>query len=417
MMSPPEPHIGYVVKRYPRYSETFIVNEILSHERAGSKIDIFALRPPNDTHFQDIIAKVKAPVHYLPYNKLKAETWVSMMAKWVKELPSLKHYLASNLQHGPRELMQAAYLADQVQTLGITHLHAHFATYPAEVTRLAALFAGVTYSFTAHAVDIFHEITRTEDLREKFSDAAFSVTVSDYNINYLHNRLGKISSTIHRIYNGMDLAQFKWHSPLQRPPEIITVGRMVEKKGFRYLIDACELLKQKGVEFRCRMIGMGELSESLAQQVIDKNLQDVVELTGPVPQNEVREAIKSAAVFAAPCIVADDGNRDGLPTVILESMALGTPCVSTDVTGIPEVIKHQQTGYQVPQHDAESLASALEVLLKDGQLREKLSRQARQLIEENFDVDRNTALIRKQFSAVALLSAAALRHNPAKKAA
>ncbi len=397
-MSAPKQHIGYVVKRYPRYSETFIVNEILSHERVGTKIDIFSLRPPNDTHFQDIISRVKASVHYLPYSKYKADSWLNMMEKWVIKLPGLRRYLSDNLSHNARELLQAAVLAEQVQSLGITHLHAHFATDPAEVTRLAALFSGVPYSFTAHAVDIFHESTCTKDLREKFSDAAFSITVSDYNLGYLQQRLGEIPSTIHRIYNGMDLDQFNWQSPLERRPEILGIGRLVEKKGYRYLIDACAILKQKGVNFHCRIIGMGNLSRSLAQQIIDKNVQDVVALTGPLPQNQIRLAIQSAAVFAAPCIIAEDGNRDGLPTVFLEAMALGTPCVSTDVTGIPEVIKHQQTGYQVPQHDAESLAVAIAVLLVDGQQREHLSRRARRLIEENFDVDRNTALIRKQFS-------------------
>lgn len=396
-MSPSKQHIGYVVKRYPRYSETFIVNEILSHERVDTKIDIFSLRPPNDTHFQDIISRVKASVHYLP-SKSTADSWLSMMEKQAIKLPGLRRYLSDNLNHNARELLQAAVLAEQVQCLGITHLHAHFATAPAEVTRLAALFSGVSYSFTAHAVDIFHESTCTKDLREKFSDAAFSITISDYNFDYLQQRLGEIPSTIHRIYNGVDLDQFNWQSPLQRRPEILGIGRLVEKKGYRYLIDACAILKQKGLDFRCRIIGMGDLSNALAQQIIDNNVQDVVTLTGPLPQNKIRLAIQSAAVFVAPCIVAEDGNRDGLPTVVLETMALGTPCVSTDVTGIPEVIKHQKTGYQVPQHDAENLAIAIERLLVDGQQREDLSRRARQLIEENFDVNRNTALIRQQFS-------------------
>ncbi|WP_457670963.1 glycosyltransferase family 4 protein [Thiolapillus sp.] len=410
-MSTPEFPVGYIVKRYPRYSETFIVNEVLSHERAGADIHIFALRPPNDTHFQDIIARVRAPVHYLPYNKMKLENWLGMITELTGKLPGLRRHLADNLHHGAREILQAAVLAEQVQRHGIRHLHAHFATYPAEVTRLAALFAGVSYSFTAHAVDIFHESVRTEDLREKFSDAAFTVTVSDYNLDYLQQRLGAIPSTVHRIYNGMDLDQFTWKSPLQRPPEIIAIGRLVEKKGFRDLVDACAILRRKGTPFRCRIIGMGDLREALAQQIIHHGLQDVVELSGPMPQNEIRSRIQSAAVFAAPCVVAADGNRDGLPTVLLEAMALGTPCISTDVTGIPEVILHEQTGYQVPQHDPDALASALEILLQDGQKREDLARRARRLIEEHFDVDRNTALIRQQFSLAAAPVSASAEQN------
>lgn len=391
------PVIGYVVKRYPRYSETFIVNEILSHERAGAKIHIFALRPPNDTHFQDIISKVKAPVHYLPSSKPKADSWLQMIAKLAPSLPGLQQHLAENLDHGARELLQAVLLAEQVHLLGISHLHAHFATFPAEVTRLAALFAGISYSFTAHAVDIFHETTRTADLQQKFSDAAFTVTVSDYNVNYLQQRLGPIPSPIHRIYNGMDLGRFSWKSPLERPPEIISVGRLVEKKGFRYLIDACLVLKQRKVDFRCQIIGMGALKSELAAQIVNLGLSAQVKLVGPMPQAAVRAALQSAAVFAAPCIVAEDGNRDGLPTVLLESMALGTPCISTDVTGIPEVIKDNQTGYLVPQHDSEKLADALEEMLRDSSKREYLSMNARQLIEESFNEDHNAALIWKEF--------------------
>ncbi len=411
-MPTPDFPVAYIVKRYPRYSETFIVNEVLSHERTGTEVHIFALRPPNDTHFQDIIARVKAPVHYLPYNKMKLDNWLETITKLAEKLPGLRRHLADNLHHGAREILQAAVLAEQVQRHGIRHLHAHFATYPAEVTRLAALFAGVTYSFTAHAVDIFHENVCTEDLREKFSDAAFTVTVSDYNLGYLRQRLGTIPSPIHRIYNGMDLDQFTWQSPLQRPMEIIAIGRLVEKKGFRYLIDACAILHRKDIPFHCRIIGMGDLREALAQQIIQNGLQDVVELSGPMPQSEIRAKIQSAAVFAAPCVVAADGNRDGLPTVLLEAMALGTPCVSTEVTGIPEVIKHEQTGYQVPQHDPDALASALEVLLQDGQKREFLAHRARQLIESNFDVDRNTALIRQQFSLAASTAPTAAEQRP-----
>lgn len=391
------PLIGYVVKRYPRYSETFIVNEILSHERAGAKIHIFALRPPNDTHFQDIISKVKAPVHYLPSSKLKADSWLQMVASLVPSLPGLRQHLADNLDHDARELLQAVLLAEQVRLLGISHLHAHFATFPAEVTRLAALFAGITYSFTAHAVDIFHDTISTADLQQKFSDAAFSVTVSDYNVNYLRERLGSIPSTIHRIYNGMDLSRFSWKSPLERPPEIISVGRLVEKKGFCYLIDACSVLKQRNIDFRCQIIGMGTLKSELEEQIVSSGLSSQVQLIGPMPQSAVCAALQSAAVFAAPCIVAEDGNRDGLPTVLLESMALGTPCVSTDVTGIPEVIKDNQTGYLVPQHDSEKLADALEDMLRDGRKREYFSINARRLIEECFNEDHNAALIWDEF--------------------
>lgn len=390
--------VGYVVKRYPRYSETFIVNEILAHEAAGLEIEIFALRPPCDTHFQNLISKVRAPVTYLSYHGVKITDFWSAMKAAGEVLPNFWSEMEGTRGEEAINIYQAAVLANLARQKQIAHLHAHFATDATNVARLAARFAGISYTFTAHAKDIFHESVVWEDLARKLREAAGVVTVSDFNFQFLHENYGEAAKRVVRIYNGLDLEEFPYAAPEKRRPQIVSVGRLVEKKGFGDLIDACAVLAKRGQDFECLIVGTGELEAQLQAQVEQLDLAEYVQLTGPRPQNEIKSLVQSAAVFAAPCVVGSDGNRDGLPTVLLEAMALGTPCVSTDVTGIPEILHHGETGLMVEQHAPDRLADALAKLLTDCDLRVRLAQRARSLIEDNFDVHRSAALVRKLFA-------------------
>lgn len=389
--------VGYVVKRYPRYSETFIVNEILAHERAGLELEIFALRSTTDTHFQDAISRVRAPVTHLRAAGIKPLDFWLALQEAAGVLPGFWERLEVARGEDSRDVYQAAMLAREVRLRGIEHLHAHFGTAAATVTRLAARFAGVPYTFTAHAKDIFHEYVIPEGLGRKLADAASVVTVSDYNLGFLRRNYGSAASGVRRIYNGLDLEQFTYEFPRERPPRIVAVGRLVEKKGFSDLIESCAILRDRDIRFGCRIIGMGPLETELREKIRGLDLQPEVELAGPRPQRELLAHIQNAAVFAAPCVIGPDGNRDGLPTVLLEAMALGTPCVSTDVTGIPEVLRDGQTGLMADQRDPASLANALERLLADSGLRIRLASEARALIEAEFDVDCNAARLREVF--------------------
>jgi glycosyltransferase involved in cell wall biosynthesis len=279
----------------------------------------------------------------------------------------------------------------------ITHLHAHFATTSTTVAQITSAITGVPFSFTAHAKDIFHQDNDFVALATKFEQAKRAITVSDFNYHYLTQELSVDREKVVKIYNGLDLDQFPYSSPEQRESMICAIGRLVEKKGFCDLITACQQLKLQGINFQCEIIGDGELKHELQQQINDLELKDIVTLKGSLPQQEIKQHLRQAAVFAAPCVVGEDGNRDGLPTVLLESMALGTPCVSTDVTGIPEVILDGQTGLMVEQRNPKSLAGALERLLKQTQLRVSLSQQARLLIESQFNIHTNAKKIRAQF--------------------
>jgi colanic acid/amylovoran biosynthesis glycosyltransferase len=392
-------HVGYVVKRYPRYSETFVVREILAHEAAGLPITIFSLRPPNDTHFQELIARVRAPVHYLPSERLRAGDFWHVFEEASAEVPELWQALEAAQGEDVRDIYQAVVLAREVRLRAIHQLHAHFASGPTTVARLAARFAGIPYSFTAHAKDIFHASVRPEDLRRKLTEAAAVITVSEYNLAYLRRTYGGAAARVQRIYNGLDLEQFRYEAPWERPAQIVAVGRLVEKKGFADLIEACALLAGRGRDFRCQIVGTGSLESHLRARIGQLGLQAKVELAGPRSESEVMKLIQRAAVLTLPCVIGMDGDRDGLPTVLLEAMALGTPCVSTDVTGIPEVVRDGETGLMVPQHEPAALAEAIEGLLGNSRLRVQLAGQARRLIEAEFDLRRNVARLRAAFYA------------------
>jgi glycosyltransferase involved in cell wall biosynthesis len=398
--------VGYIVKRYPRFSETFIVTEILAHEEAGLSLDIFSLYPPVDTHFQDTIARVRAPVNYVPDSDGKSLRFWEGLCEAAADVPGLWSSLDAAKGEEARDVFQAAVIARLARRKGIRHLHAHFGSAATTVARLAARFGGLTYSFTAHAKDIYHESVRPDDLRRKLADASAVVTVSDYNLEYLRAEYGEAAARVRRIYNGIDLERFPYSAPRDRPPMVVYVGRLVEKKGLPDLIDACAMLAARGKTLECGIVGAGELEAELAERIARLGVGSTVRLLGPRPQAEVIRLIREASAVAAPCVIGEDGNRDGLPTVILEAMALGTPCVSTDVTGIPEVVRHGETGLIVPQHDPAALADALERLASDSALRVSLAVRARERIGNDFDIRRNAAKIRGLFREAAAERAA-----------
>ena len=389
---------AYVLKMYPRFSETFILSEILAHEAAGADLEIFSLRPPVDGRFHEALADVRAPVTYLASHHRRAADLWELLRQASRELPAMAQHLDELLAADAGDAAQAVELAMAVRARGIDHLHAHFASVATTVARLASLLAGVPYTFTAHAKDIFHDDVDPADLRRKLEGCAAAITVSDFNLAHLRLSFGQVTDRTERIYNGVDLTRFPFSGAGDRPPVIVAVGRLVEKKGFADLIDACHRLVVDGRRFRCEIIGAGPEEERLHRQIERLGVGDTVHLRGPLPQSGVRAAVSGATALAVPCVVGTDGNRDGLPTVLLEAMALGTPCVATPVTGIPEVIRHQETGLVVAEHDPRGLADALARLLDEPRLGARLALAARVLVEEEFDIHRQAARLRRHFS-------------------
>jgi glycosyltransferase involved in cell wall biosynthesis len=386
--------VGYVLKRYPRLSETFIVNEILAHESAGLPVEIFSLRRPSEEPRHDMVNRIKAPVTYLHSDEIGIKRFWNMIRQCAELFPNLWQALDETRYKNAKETYQALWLAICVKDKGITHLHAHFASGAANVARLASQLTGISFSLTAHAKDIYCRHVDKSSLCRTLNQANALVTVSDYNVDYIAEQLSDVTTQVKRVYNGLPLQDFVYQSPEKRANNIVAVGRLIEKKGFEVLVKACKHMHARRKDFSCFIIGDGPLREDLLQLVSDLELSEHIELCGPRSQTETKRYMQQAAVMAAPCVVSDDGDRDGLPTVLMESMALGTPCVATDVTGIPEIVIDGETGLIVPQHDAQSLADALCRLLDNPPLRVELSSAARRLIEREFDIHKNSEIMR-----------------------
>ena len=390
--------VGYVLKVFPRFSETFILNEVLEHEREGQPLELISLRAPTEGHFHAAVASVRSPIAYVDAGTPRPQELWSLLRAWSRCEPIHEEELNLVLDADVADAAQAIRVALHVRERGIDHLHAHFGSVAAAVARIAARLAGITYSFTAHAKDIYHQDVDERALASKLADATFVVTVSDYNRRHLAERFPHAGDKLVRVYNGVDLERFPYRSEGPRGRRIVAVGRLVEKKGFADLIDACAELRARGNTFACQIVGAGPLQAELSARVSAHGLDGVVELPGPMAQEQICRVVQSARALAAPCVVGADGNRDGLPTVLLEAMALGTPCVSTPVTGIPELLEHDRTGLLVDERDPGELATALERLLDDDVLASRLARAARHRVDADFDIRRQAALLRELFA-------------------
>ena len=268
-------------------------------------------------------------------------------------------------------LYQAAWLGPRLQALGVSRLHAHFAGLAARTAWWVERFFGIPFSFTAHANDIFAPKPFTVSLGKLIENARAVVTVSDFGVEYLREKFPREAEKIHRVYNGIDLTRFERASFTEEPPTIISVGRLIEKKGFADLIEACRMLAAEGVAFRAEIIGEGPLAAELQSQIAAANLTKTVLLAGPLPQPAVIRRLAQSTVFALPCVTESGGGMDNLPTVLMEAMAAGLPVVSTPLAGVPEMVEEDVTGFLVPERDPAALARALHRLI-DGPHRSRV---------------------------------------------
>jgi glycosyltransferase involved in cell wall biosynthesis len=393
--------IGFLVKTYPKISETFILEELLGLERHGLRLHIFSMRQPTDRVCHAANRAVRAPVTYLPSpgvsNALPGvRVHVALMVKrpW-RYLQALLFVLRREESGRMHAFFQAGYLAQRLAKAGIRHLHAHFASDPAGVAELVSKLAGISYSISAHAKDIY--LSSPASLRRKMSGARFTVTCTEYNRTYLAG-IATPEATVLRMYHGIDLDRFQRGPVAVRSvgaPQVLSVGRLREKKGFATLIEACRLLRDAGTAVRCKVVGYGEGHDGLATLISRHGLQDAVELVGTTTQDELIDLYRKAAVFALPCQVASDGDRDGIPNVLLEAMAMELAVVSTNVSGIPEVIQNGVNGLLVRPADPVALAAAIGRALDDSSLRRRLGEAGRHTVATMFCTDDNLQTVRR----------------------
>jgi len=396
--------IGFILKGYPRLSETFIVNEILLLEELGYKLHIFALRNPGESKVHESVTRVRANVTYIPdYFWRFFFSFISANLRlWLRRpglyWPAFRLALVRSLRQRSsstiKRFAQSAYLVQKcLPATRVTHFHAHFSHGPTTVAYFVAWLTGMPYSFSAHAKDIY--LQEHGMLREKIRRAQFVVTCTEFNRQHLLRVAGD-GAPVYRVYHGNNLQLFKPAPAAPQndsPPVILSVGRFVPKKGFPVLLRALHQVQQKGLRFRCYIIGGGPMQGELEKLSAELGLRECVEFRGQMSQTELLAYYRQAGLFTLACEVQNDGDRDGIPNVLVEAMAMGLPVVSTSISGIPELIESGVNGLLVPEKDPEALAEGIETLLRQPEMARRLGLAGRAKVERDFDAKRNVQKI------------------------
>lgn len=384
-------HIAVLVKRFPKVSETFILQELLALQERGVPLVIYSLYRPSDKEIHDATVRLTAVVHYTPALK-SLGSWLRVYWYVLRDAP-LRYTQAmlacafSRKRGRVWDLFAACYFAARARKDSVNHIHAHFANMPTAVAGLIKMLAGIPYSVSAHAKDIY--LTSPGVLRKRLLNAEFTITCTEYNREYLARLLGD-DRQILRSHHGIDTDFF---SPPQRVKSgrmILSIGRFQEKKGFATLIEACRRLVDLDVEFECRIVGYGPLQSMIEERIVDCGLESHVKLTGKLSHQDVFELYSQATIFALPCQIAGNGDRDGIPNVLLEAMAMELAVVTTPVSGIPELVRDGNNGLLVLEKDPETLAKAVMRLFGDTELAQRLGKAARQTVIHNFKNATNT---------------------------
>ena len=397
-----------VLKGYPRLSETFIAQELLGLERAGFDLTLISMRRPTDKKRHPVHDEIRAPVIYLPeyLHEEPIRVLRALLAGWRK--PNFNRLLSqfwADLRRDIsrnrfRRLGQALVLAHEWP--GGDWLHAHFIHTPASVTAYASIMTGIPWSCSAHAKDIW--TSQDWELAEKLADARWSVTCT--RSGYEHMRaLAANPSRVHLSYHGLDLARFG-HFEAERsrhdgtdaskPVEILSVGRAVPKKGYDVLLQALALLPA-GLHWRFVHIGGGDELSRLKPLAQKLGLADRITWKGALAQEDVLDHYRRADAFALACRVAADGDRDGLPNVLVEASSQNLVCVSTNISGIPELLTHNENGLIVPPEDPQALAAALERIIRDPAMRLRLGEAAEARVREHFNHDASIRQLTRLF--------------------
>ncbi len=397
--------LGVLVKIYPKLSETFILEEILGLERLGLPLRLYALAPATDAITHPAVARVRAPLVVMPgagrglFTDFADFATVALFARRharllagapLRYLGALACALGRGRQ-GVQDFVRAGWLAVQLRDDGVQHLHSHFISSPADIAQLVGRLLKLPFSISAHAKDIY--LSDAADLRRRLHAALFTVTCTEANRQLL--AAAAPTADVHRMYHGVDHTLFH---PRQRllattAPLILSVGRLRAKKGLDTLIDACAVLHARGQHFRCEIVGYGEEHDALQARIRQLGLAAQVHLLGKLAREQVIERYARATVYVQPSRIAADGDRDGIPNVLLEAMAMGLPVVASRVSGNPELVRDGHNGLLVEADEPKALAAAITRLLRQPAWCTQLGCHARTTVTERFDNDFNLQLL------------------------
>lgn len=400
----PKPvRMAYIAPQIGVLSGTFVYRDIEGLRAQGMEVTVFSVSRPDQSVLSEEARPFIEEAQYL-YDQGAAAFLAAALrqafhrpGRFARTLGACLHDLVfaetPGLVDRPKfvwHFLAGCLLAERLDAAKVAHIHCNFAHTPVDIAMYAALLRGIPYSFLCHAADIF---IRATAMREKTARAAFGMCSSRYNLRFLADTKGCDESKLDVMRTGLDLRRFACRAPklFSTPFRFLSVGRLVEKKGFTVFLDALALLARRGRDFQADVVGGGPLAQGLRAQVERLGLADRVHLTGPQPQEQVRLRYDEADVFVLACLEAGNRDMDGTPIVLIEAMALGVPVISTPVSGNPELITSGSSGLLVPPGDAGALADAMEQLMDDPGLARNIAENARRTVETSFDLDSNIA--------------------------
>ncbi len=395
--------VAYIMSRFPKLTETFVLYEMIAVQKEGVQVETYPLlREKAKVIHPDAVPFVEA-AHFQPFISfpiLRAQ-WYFLRRQPGKYIQTLWTLLRANwgsfrfftgiLGIFPKSVL----FAYQMKAENIDHVHAHFASHPAAAAFIIHRLAGIPYSFTAHGSDLHRD---RHMLREKVAEAAFVVAISDYNKELIIEECnGNFRDKVIVIHCGVDTGVFTDQTGAsasgngKHPFTIVCVGTLHEVKGQAYLIEACANLHKKGLDFMCHFVGDGPDRPALMGLTEQAGISARVQFHGQQTRERVAQLMREADVLVAPSVPTSDGRREGIPVVLIEAMSSGVPVIASRLSGIPELVVHEQTGLLTTPRDAASITDALERYYHDPALRKQLGQAGRQKVAEEFDLYKNAA--------------------------
>ena len=394
--------VAYVFERFPSFGQTFCYREVAELRRQGLHVRVFSIRTPADELDEAWSRDIVEDVEYLP----PEATLVPEVIRLLRDDPSLsvvrKTVETWGRQSDFLRLYQAVYIGTRLRQEGVGRVHAHFAGMASRTAFWIQKMFGIPFSFTAHANDVFAPKEFTIGLDQLMHAAEAVITVSDYGANFLRAKFPADARKVRRIYNGIHLSAFPRANFGAAVASIISVGRLIEKKGFADLISACALLKHTGRNFHCDIVGDGPLQSSLEAQIRDLAVAPEVRLVGAENQEQIAARLAAATVFALPCTTEKDGGMDNLPTVIMEAMAAGLPVVSTRLAGVPEMVQDGITGHLVAPGSQKELADTLGRLIDDRDRARAFGEAGCAFAQERFAIEKSAGALLELFHEAAV---------------
>jgi len=391
--------LGYLFERFPAFTQTFCARELSELYRQGSTPPVFSIRRPAEDRPSNV-ALENILVCYLPdTNSLEFKIRTKLISPRTRNLWS-----GSGDIRDKGRFREAVYLGSKLKKARVSHLHVHFAGLASRTAWWIKRLFGITYSFTGHANDIFcPKPDQRVALSDIVSEASFIVTVSDFSANWLRRDFPEAANKIYRIYNGLDLSTFKPAAPGAKPMRLLSVGRLIEKKGFAFLVEACHLLHSSGIEFVCEIVGEGPERGRLEELIQAYRLSGQVRLTGAMSQTDIVDLLARSSIFVFPAIHDSSGDSDNLPTVLVEAMASNLPVIATGIAGIPEIVQHNKNGILVQEKNAAQLANAVRVLASNQGLRQQFGSMSRKIAAEKFALSHTVGELKSLFTRFNLL--------------